>query len=143
MDENILNRRLIMSKYPKFAMAFNIGSTNEERIEAFDMYQNAFNAKKVSEGTPPDSDEIHITMDINGFEILLAPGGKVEKILENAMCCEIHFDNETDLRKAYDVLVCDALNYSLEGPVEWATLLGLVIDKFGIAWALYYDEQNT
>ena len=129
-----------MSLFPKFGMAFNIGSTNEERIEAFDMYHKAFNAVKTGEGTPPDGNDIHISMTINGFEILLAPGGKVDKIIENAMCCEINFDNENDLRKAYDVLSNGALNCSLEGPFPWATLLGLVVDKFGIAWALYYNE---
>lgn len=129
-----------MSVYPKFKMAFSIGSTNAERIEAFEMYQKAFNATKIGEGTPPDSDDIHIDMEINGFEILLAPGGKVEKITENAMCCEIHFDNGDSLRKAYDILRKESPQHSLDGPFEWATLLALVIDKFGICWALYYNE---
>ena len=129
-----------MSMYPKFGMAFNIGSTNEERIEAFQMYQEAFNALKVSEVGPPDHPDIHITMEINRFNILLAPGGKVEKVIENPVCCEIRFDNEKDLRKAYDILSNGALNYSLEGPYPWATLLGLVIDKFGIPWALYFNK---
>ena len=129
-----------MSKYPKFKMAFNIGSTNEERIEASEMYQKAFNAIKTGEGTPPDSDDIHIDLEINGFEIMLAPGDKVEKTLENTMVCEIHFDNENDLRKAYDILAQNALSHSIDGPFEWATLLGLVTDKFGIGWALYFNE---
>jgi len=129
-----------MSEYPKFKMAFSIGNTNEERIEAYEMYQKAFNAVKIDEGTPPDSDDIHISIEINGFEILLAPGGKVEKITENAMCCEIHFDNSDDLRKAYDILRKDSRQHSLDGPFEWAVLLALVTDKFGICWALYYNE---
>ena len=129
-----------MSVYPKFEMAFNIGSTNAERIEAFEMYQKAFNATKTGEGTPPDSDDIHIDIEINGFEILLAPGGKVEKITENAMCCEIHFDNEHDLRKAYDILSKESPRHSLDGLFDWAALLALVIDKFGVCWALYYNK---
>jgi uncharacterized glyoxalase superfamily protein PhnB len=124
----------------KFGMAFNIGNTNEERIEAFEMYQRSFKAKKLSEGTPPDSNDIHITMEIGGVEILLAPGGKVEKILENAMVCEIHFDNEKDLHKAYEVLSKDSSRRSLEGPYPWATVFALVTDKFGIYWALYYNK---
>ena len=83
-----------------------------------------------------------LTMEINGFEILLAPGGKVEKVLENAMVCEIHFDNENDLRKAYDALMREGQNCSINGPFPWATLLALVIDKFGIAWALYFNEET-
>ena len=132
-----------MSKYPKFKMAFNIGSTNEERIEASEMYQRAFNATKTGEGTPPDGDDIHIDLEINGFEIMLAPGGKVQKTLENAMVCEIHFDNENDLRKAYDILAQNALSHSIDGPFEWATLLALVTDKFGICWALYFNESDV
>lgn len=129
-----------MLKYPKFTMAFNIESTNEERIEAFELYQKAFNAKKLSESTPPDGNDIHIMMDIYGFEILLGPGGAVGKGLENAIICEIRFDNENDLRKAYDVLIQEGQNYSLEGPYPWATILALVTDKFGVGWALYYNE---
>lgn len=30
----------------------------------FQFYQNAFHARKTYEGTPPDSDDIHIMMDI-------------------------------------------------------------------------------
>jgi len=121
-------------------MAFNIGSTNEERIEAFDMYRKAFNAVKTGEGTPPDGGDLHISITINGFEILLAPGAKVEKTLENAMCCEVHFDDENDLRKAYDVLRKGSLSGSIDGPYPWATVIALVIDKFGVCWALYYNE---
>ena len=124
-----------MSKYPKFSMAFNIGNTNEERIEAFTMYQQAFNASKISESTPPDGDDLHIMMDINGLEILLAPGGKVEKILENAMCCEFQFDNENDLRKAYDILIQDSLYHSI-GSYPWAPTGALVTDKYGVCWWL-------
>lgn len=123
----------------KFGIAFNIGKTNEERMEAFEMYRQAFNAKKISEAVPPDSGDIHIVMDLDGMKILLAPGGKVEKIIENAMCCEFHFDTESELRKAYAILSAQSLNCSLEGPFPWATLLGLVVDKFGVCWALYYN----
>ena len=124
-----------MSKYPKFGMAFNIGKTNEERIEAFELYKKAFNAKNISESTPPDGDDIHIMMEINGFEILLAPGGKVEKVLENTMVCEFQFDNENDLRQAYDVLIQEGVNYSI-GSYPWAPVGAFVIDKFGIHWWL-------
>ncbi len=129
-----------MSNSPKFKVSLCIGKTNEERIEAFEMYQKAFGAEKTWESVPPDGGDIHIGMDINGFEFLIGPGGKVEKTMENAMCCEFHFDNETDLRNAYDVLIKDSPRYSMEGPFPWAKILGLVIDKFGIAWALYFNE---
>ncbi len=124
----------------KFAMAFNIGKTNAERIEAFETYKQAFHAKKMAEMQPPNGGDIHIVMDIDGTKILLAPGGNVDKIVENAMCCEYNFDSESDLRKAYSILSANSLQCSLEGPFPWATLLGLVVDKFGVCWALYYNE---
>lgn len=130
-----------MTENIKFAMAFNIGKTNDERIEAFAMYQQAFNAEKISESTAPGFGDIHIVMEIGGIRILLAPGGKVEKTTENAMCCEFNFDNDSDLKKAYKILSEQALSCSLEGPYPWATLLGLVVDKFGVCWALYFNKQ--
>ncbi len=124
----------------KFAMAFNIGKTNEERQEAFALYQQVFNAKKISEAVAPDSGDVHIVMDIDGVRILLGPGGKVEKTIENVMCCEYHFHSEGDFREAYNVLAKQSLRCSLEGPFPWATLLGLVVDQFGVCWALYFNE---
>jgi uncharacterized glyoxalase superfamily protein PhnB len=135
-----------MSKYPFFKMSFGIGSTNEERIEACNLYQKAFNAKKTGESVPPDGCDIHIDIEINGFPILLGPGGKVSKDrdgLDIGIVCELHYDNENKLRKAYEALIQAGQNYSLEGPFPWATLLALVTDKFGIGWALYYHEKKN
>ena len=50
-------------------MAFNIGKTNEERIEAFTMYQKAFGAVKISESVAPGCSDIHIVMEIGGIKI--------------------------------------------------------------------------
>ncbi len=122
----------------KFAMAFNIGKNNEERKEAFSMYQRAFSAVKLWESTAPGCEDIHIGMELGGINIMLGPGGKVEKTTENAMWCELNFDNEAELRKAYEILSDEALSCSLEGPCPWAQLLGLVVDKFGVCWALYF-----
>ena len=36
-----------MGAYPKFTMSFSIGPSNKERIEAFELYQRAFKAKKL------------------------------------------------------------------------------------------------
>ena len=132
-----------MSNGPKFTMAFNISTTNEDRLAIFDLYHRAFGATKLSEGTPPDSDDLHIMMEIFGFEILLGPGSDTGRGLNNPLVLEARFDDERDFRRAYDVLVDEAQNHSLEGPYPWATLLGLVTDKFGMGWALYYNKGNT
>lgn len=122
-----------MSKYPKFSLAFNIASSNEERIAAFELYQKAFKARKISESTPPDGDDIHIVMEINGCNILLALGG--EKALENVVTCELQLDNEDDLRKAYNILIQEGQNYSI-GSYPWAPVGALVTDKYGVGWWL-------
>ena len=135
----------------KFTMSFSIGSTNDakkdnnERAEAFDLYQRAFNAVKVGQDGPPDYDDLHIYMEIYGTWIMLGPaGGKVGNGVDNVLCCEVRFDDESEFRKAYDVLVEDgSKSHSLEGPYPWASLLGLVVDKFGIGWALYYNERSN
>ena len=79
-------------------------------------------------------------MELDGRSVLLGPGGKVEKTVENAMCCEYHFDSRDELLRAYEVLSDGCLRRSLEGPYSWARVPGLVVDKFGVWWALYYNE---
>ena len=121
-----------MSKPAKF--------TNDERIAMFTLYQRAFNAIKTYEGTPPDGDDIHIMIDIYGLEILIGPGAAIGKGLKDPICCEIRFTDENEFSRAYSVLIEESKSYSLEGPFPWATKLGLVEDKFGIGWALYYNK---
>ena len=129
-----------MSKYPQFTLSFNIGPTNQERIDAYELYHRAFKAKKLSESTPPDGDDIHIMMEIYGLEILICPGKTPGTGFENTLCCEIRFDQEDDFFQAYQEISKQAQSQSMEGPYPWATRLGLVVDKFGIGWALYYNE---
>ena len=122
-----------MSKYPQFSLAFNIAS-NDERIEAFEFYQKTFNAKKLSESVPSDGPDIHIMMEINGFEILLAPG-EFQMSQNPVVTCQLDFDNETELRKAYDILIQEGQNYSI-GSYPWAKVGALVTDKYGVQWWL-------
>jgi uncharacterized glyoxalase superfamily protein PhnB len=138
---NELLRGKNMSEYPKFTMAFGIGPTNEERLGAFELYHQAFNAKKLSESIPPNGNDIHIMMEIYGLEILIGPSNKIGTGLDNTLNCEVRFDNEKEFRRAYDILIKESKNHSLEGPYPWATLLGLVSDKYGIGWALYFNEE--
>jgi uncharacterized glyoxalase superfamily protein PhnB len=123
-----------MPTFPKFSMAFNIASNNEERIEAFELYKRAFNAKKTWEGTPPDGDDIHISMEINGFNILLAPGE--EKGINNVVCCDLHYDNENDLRQGYEILIQEGHDFYI-GSYPWAPLGAFVKDKYGVLWWLH------
>lgn len=76
---------------------------------------------------------MYIVMEINGFEILLAPGG--EKVVESVVICQVQFDNEKDLRKAYDILIQEGQNYSI-GSYPWAPVGAFVNDKYGVGWWL-------
>jgi uncharacterized glyoxalase superfamily protein PhnB len=125
-----------MADFPKFSVAFNIPKNNEDRIKAFELYQKAFDAKKISESPPEEADMyggIYITMEINGFRILLAPGG--ERNNESVVTCELLYDNENDLRKAYDILIQEGHDYSI-GSYSWAPVGALVTDKYGVTWWL-------
>lgn len=123
-----------MSEYPKISLAFNIASKNEDRIKAFELYQKAFGAIKTWEaGNAPDGNDIHIGMQINGFPVMLGPGG--EKNAEHIVTVELMFDNEDDLRRAYDILKEEGCNYSI-GSYPWAPVGALVTDKYGVTWWL-------
>ena len=131
-----------MSKYPQFTLSYNIRTTNEERLGMLDLYRRAFHATKIAEGTPPGSDELHIMMEIYGVEMLLGPGVAVGKGLDNAIVCEVRYDDEKEFREAYEVLAQKAQSSALEGPYPWATSLALIMDQYGVGWALYYNEPE-
>ena len=99
-----------MGAYPKFPMSFSIGPSNKERIEAFELYQRAFKAKSMGTG------------------------------FQGVLCCEVRYDKKEDFWEAYKEIGKEAQSYHTEGPYPWAAILGLVVDKFGIGWALYYNE---
>ena len=57
-----------MASTTKFTLSFNFNLTNDERLAMFELYKNAFNAKKTYEGTPPNGNDLHIMMDIYGLD---------------------------------------------------------------------------
>ena len=129
-----------MSNGTRFTLSFNLNLTNDERIEMSELYQKAFNAEKTYEGTPPDGDDIHIMLDIYGLGILIGPGSATGKGLKDPICCEVSYSDYNEFSKAYEILSKEGKSHSLEGPYPWAEKLGLIEDKFGIGWALYYNE---
>ena len=72
-------------------------------------------------------------MEINGFVILLAPGKK--EAPSNRVTCQLKYDNETDLRKAYDTLIQESPKHWI-GSYPWAQVGAYVTDKYGIDWWL-------
>ncbi len=123
-----------MPEQPIFSVAYNIQSTIEERREMAELYQRVFSAKRVWE------DDMHVGIEIGGVSLLLAPGDAEGKGLNNPLILEVHYDDKDKFLKAYETLAEDGPEHSMEGPYPWATRLGLVTDKFGVGWALYYDE---
>lgn len=128
-----------MSARPQFTLAFNLQATNEQRREMFALYEKAFGAKKLSEGTPPGGSDIHIMMELCGTEILLGPGGASGKGMQNPIICEVRFTEAQEFYQAYDLLKQEGREASLEGPYPWAHWLALITDKFGVGWALYLN----
>ena len=97
------------------------------------MYKKAFSAIKISEWTrwshyQEDGKPVKVHISI-----LLAPGSKRNK--EHIVTPEIQFDNEDDLRSAYNTLIQEGRNYSI-GSYPWAPLGALVTDKYGVTWWL-------
>ena len=129
-----------MSNQAKFTLAFNLVPTNEERIRMFELYREAFGARKLSESTPPGSDELHMMIELCGTEILLGPGDGKGEGLQNPIVCEVRFREKAEFDKAYETLKATGQSAVLEGPYPWADRLGLVTDQFGVGWALYYNR---
>jgi len=134
---------IIKPKSPELMVVFDINGSNERRLEAFEFYKKAFGAVKLSgelppEGVPPedllpDESETHIIMEINGYKFGIFPGD--EHAARGPVTCQFEFDNEADLRRAYDVLSQGASEHSIDTPF-WCTLCALVRDKYGIFWCL-------
>ena len=64
-------------------------SQMKSESRCFNSTKTLCSARKTYEGTPPDSDDIHIMMDIYGVENLIGPG--VAPGSGNSICCEIGF----------------------------------------------------
>jgi len=122
-------------------MSFGVGNNDDERIEAFELYKCAFGGKKISESRPPCGGDIHIVIEIGGVNILLGPPlGEIRTELDDVMVCEMHFYDESEFQKAYEALSKKSLSRALEGPYPWATKLGIIKDKYGVGWALYFHS---
>lgn len=123
-----------MSKSPELIVVLNISGSDEKRIEAFELYQRAFNAKNMSgDFIPDESGEVHITMEINGYKFGIFPGTGHNS--SGNITCQFEFETEEELRKAYDILSYEAQKHSIVTDF-WCELYAMVTDKFGIFWSL-------
>ncbi len=122
-----------MADYPRISLAINIAGNNDEREQAFRLYERAFHAVKRWEAVPPDGNDSHIGMQINGFPIMLGPGTRRNE--EHIVTIELLFGQETELRRAYEVLIEEGRNYSI-GSYPWAPVGAFVTDRYGVSWWL-------
>jgi DNA-binding transcriptional MerR regulator/uncharacterized glyoxalase superfamily protein PhnB len=123
-------------KYPRFSMCFHGLGSDEATKAAFALYEEAFGAINTWEEQPYNSGpgNLHIMMEINGFEILLkTQGGKHPG---DRISCQMDFDGDDGLRRAYDALAQDGQGEWLE-PAPHAPLSAFVTDKFGVGWWLH------
>jgi len=123
-----------MSESRKLIMSFN---NNDEVIDAYMLYQKAFNAKKIPERTFTNSGEIYVMID-TGDEILLKPSGDVgvEYIDLRDVVHEVQFNNKNDFYSAYDAIREEAQDYSLECFDSRVSRSVFITDKFGFRWKL-------
>ena len=136
-----------MAKYPQIGMAIEIGSTNKERLEAYELYRQAFNAKliyEISEDTPVNDDDIHVCMKIYGVDVMLCPKTQNGDSMNNMVYFETHYDDENEFRKTYDILIREAKKHPPENPwpTHFARLFTAVTDKYGISWGLFLDKAE-
>ena len=123
-----------MLKSPELMVVFDISGNDEKRIEAFKLYQNAFNAKNLSGDLIPDeSGEVHIIMEINGHKFGIFPG--IGYNSRGNTSCQFEFETEDELRKTYEVLSQEAQEHSIDTPF-WCKICASVTDKYGIFWCL-------
>jgi len=123
-------------KYPVFSLCFHGLGSDENTKAAFALYEEAFGAINTWEEQPYNSGpgNLHIMMEINGFEVLLkTQGGKNPG---DRICCAMEFNNESDLRRAYAALAREGQGEWLE-PAPHAPVGAFVTDKFGVGWWLH------
>jgi len=126
----------VVRKLPRFGICFHGLGSDGNTKEAFALYEEAFGAINTWEEQPYNSGpgNLHIMMEINGFEILLkTQGGKYPG---DRIGCQMHFGSEDDWRRAYDALTREGSDYSTQ---SWphAPVSGVVTDKFGVFWWLH------
>ena len=126
----------IVRKKPTFSVCFEGFGSDEATNEAFVLYEKAFGATKTWEDQPYGSDpgNLHIIMEINGFEFLLKTGSEMKP--NHAIFCQMAFGNEDDLRIAYEALALEGQGEGYDSAPH-APLSAVVTDKFGFGWWLH------
>jgi uncharacterized glyoxalase superfamily protein PhnB len=105
-------------------------------LETFEHYEKAFGAKNIGEGYGDSNELIHLSMDIRGNHIALAPLAPHEITKGNVTVLCLGFDKDEEaLWNAFNVLKEDGQTDGLHS-YPWSSLEGYVTDKYGVVWCI-------
>jgi len=106
--------------------------------EAVKYYQQAFDAKLVSEYKNGDGSYLHAELDAFG-QVLAISEVTDDKNSGNTMQFCFHFDESKieTVKKAYEILKDGGEIISPLGPCFYSSLMFALIDKFGVNWCLF------
>ena len=124
-----------MSQKPHVWICFCFGESNNERREAFELYNRAFGAVKTWEEFADSENDLHLGMDFYDMNVMISPGD-----IPGGAC--IHYGDEEELRCTYEILAKDAKNAKIDN-YPWAKIGANVTDKYGVGWWLHTDGKNT
>lgn len=117
----------------------------KESDRAVKFYQEAFDATLGSNYPNPDGTFYHSELDVYGQILAVAErnsdddAADNEQITGNIMQFCLHFqpDEESLVRKAYDVLKEEATILFPLGPCDYSPLMTDLIDQYGVRWCIF------
>jgi PhnB protein len=110
-----------------------------ESGKAVEFYRNAFDAELISSFPNPDGTYCHAELDIFGQILALSETVGDKCIPGNTMqfCLHLGEDQESLIRRIYDVLKDGADILTPLGPCPYSPLMTTLIDRFGINWCIF------
>ena len=118
-------------------------------IEAVEFYKEAFGMTLGYDEKFPDGTFLHAVLLKNDEEIFAVSESKdnnalVDLLLKSTiehsrptMSLGIDFDNEEDIKKAYEMLSTNGNVLYPLSPLPWSPCAADVVDKFGVYWYIY------
>ncbi len=103
-------------------------------------YQNAFESPLGLHYRNEDGTFMHAELSIHGHILAVSEAdSSAQTVTGNTMQCCFHFEEEEEsfVRKAYDVLKNGAEVIHPLGPCSYSSLMTDLIDKYGIRWCLF------
>lgn len=114
-------------------------------VEAVEFYKEAFGMTLGYNENFPDGTYIHAAMFKDGDEIFAVSESNNESFVEimlksdmkqsrPTMSYSINFNNEDEVRKAYEMLATEGTVMFPLGFLPWSACAAEVVDKYGVYW---------